>query len=210
MNCSLPESLEPRFGWSARFFISRAGGNHRDLGFKGKPLGYMKKTNIKYRAHDGKFARRYEGLTFWAAYIFIAIILWALLRFYDSQPLVSPVVMGPLPVYASESVRIPCEKGVAEYLECLVIKGEITEKQAKIMLAIGKAESGLRERAANSRSSARGVFQIIAGTWYDYDCVGDKYDWKDNTKCAIKIMHRSGFTPWEVYNTGSYKNYLNK
>lgn len=105
---------------------------------------------------------------------------------------------------------IMCEKGVKEYLECEVIKGNLTEKEAKIMLAIAKAESNLRANARNSKSTARGVFQIIAGTWYNYDCVGDKYDWKDNTKCAIKIMKKSGFGQWEAYNNGSYLKFLSK
>ena len=103
---------------------------------------------------------------------------------------------------------VMCEKGVKEYLECESIKGNITEKEAKIMLAIAKAESGLKEKAANRKSTARGIYQIIAGTWYANDCVGDKYNWKDNTKCAIKIMKRSGFTQWETFTNNSYKKYL--
>ena len=103
---------------------------------------------------------------------------------------------------------IMCERGVKEYLECEVIKGNLTEKESRIMLAIAKAESGLKETAKNRKSTARGVFQIIAGTWYGYDCIGDKYNWKDNTKCAIKIMQRSGYSQWEVFNNGSYLRYL--
>ena len=134
----------------------------------------------------------------------LAIWAWVSInKWVNKEPLISPVAQA----HAQEIVK--CEVGVAEYLECEVIKGNITEKEAKIMLAIAKAESNLKERAANRHSTARGVFQIIAGTWYNYDCVGDKYSWKDNTICALKIMHRSGFTPWEVYNTGSYKKYIN-
>ena len=104
---------------------------------------------------------------------------------------------------------IMCEKGVKEYLECEVIKGNLTEKEAKIMLAIAKAESGLKETAKNKKSSAKGVFQILSGsTWYDNGCKGEIYEWKDNTKCAIKIMKRSGFTQWETYNNKSYLKYL--
>jgi len=166
-------------------------------------------TNKKYRKHNGQFARRYEGLPLAVGYLFLALCLASVLMYLYKKPLVSPVVENWVtPVQAKEEVYIPCEKGVAEYLECQVIKGELTEKEAKTMLAIAKAESGLKETARNSKSTARGVFQIIAGTWYNYDCIGDKYDWKDNTKCAIKIMKRSGFTQWESYTNKSYLKYL--
>jgi hypothetical protein len=142
---------------------------------------------------------------------YLFLILLATLMFIAwmnrSTKLVSPI-FNPTPEVRAYEVFIPCEKGVAEYLECRVIAGDITEKEGKTMLAIAKAESNLKERATNRKSTARGIYQIIAGTWYNYDCVGDKYDWKDNTNCAIKIMHRSGFTPWEVYNNGSYRKYL--
>ena len=147
----------------------------------------------------------------WVGYVLLLVFLWAMIMAWTNRhPLVSPIVVGPVPqVLASETIVIPCEKGVAEYLECQVIKGEITEKEARVMLAIAKAESGLKEKAKNKVSSAKGVFQILSGsTWHDYGCKGEIYEWKDNTKCALKIMHRSGFTPWEVYNTGSYKKFL--
>lgn len=173
----------------------------------------MKDTYVKrsYRKlnksywYGEHYAWKYIILAFMALFT-----IWALISFWNNQnPLVSPVVINPVKqVYAEESIKIPCEVGVAEFLECEAVKGNITYKQAEIMLAIAKAESNLKERAANRHSSARGVFQIISGTWYNYDCVGDKYAWKDNTICALKIMHRSGFTPWEVYNTGSYLRYL--
>lgn len=171
----------------------------------------MKKTNVRFRKNNGKFARRYEGISFWFAWVFLLIIAYAVACKVTTKPLISPLVLNPVTqVMAKEPEFIPCEKDVANFLECEVIAGRITEKQAKIMLAIGKAESGLRETAKNKKSSARGVFQIIAGTWYSNDCVGDKYFWKDNTICALKIMKSSGFYPWEVYNTGAYKKFLIK
>lgn len=77
------------------------------------------------------------------------------------------------------------------------------------MTAISKAESGHNPRAKNGKSTARGAFQILAGTWYSNDCTGDKYDFKDNTNCAIKILRGQGLYAWEVYNNGSYIKYLN-
>jgi hypothetical protein len=116
--------------------------------------------------------------------------------------------LDPVPPKQNE-VKIRCELGVPEYLQCQAIKGNITHKEAEIMTAIAKAESNLNEKAKNRKSTASGIFQIIASTWYQYDCVGDKWDWKDNTNCAIKIMKRSGFTPWEVYNKKTHLKHLN-
>lgn len=61
--------------------------------------------------------------------------------------------------------------------------------------------------AKNKRSSARGLFQIIAGTWYSNDCVGDKYNYQDNITCAYKILDGQGLRAWEVCNNGSAKCY---
>lgn len=105
---------------------------------------------------------------------------------------------------------IMCEKGVPEYLQCLAVKGTITDKEARIMTAISKAESNHNPKAKNKVSTARGAFQILAGTWYSNDCIGDKYNFKDNTNCAVKILRGQGLHAWEVYNTGSYLKYLTK
>jgi hypothetical protein len=160
------------------------------------------KRNKRYWYPD-----HYFNLLGYLLLILLAIMMVVAWMWRD-QELISPVP-DFIPQAHAEEIVIPCEKGVAELLECRAVAGEITFRQAKIMLAIAKAESNLKERAANRHSTARGVFQIIASTWYNYDCVGDKYSWKDNTICAIKIMKRSGYTPWEVYNTGSYLRYLN-
>lgn len=155
--------------------------------------------------------KKYKGLYYetpmFLGYIFLAILFSLVFVYLFNKPLVSPVGSEIIPqVHAQEIIM--CEKGVKEYLECKVVNGELTENQGKIMLAIAKAESNLNEKARNPKSTARGVFQIIASTWYNYDCVGDKYNFKDNTNCAIKIMKRSGYTPWEVYNKKSYLKYL--
>lgn len=166
-------------------------------------------TNKKYRKHNGQFARRYEGLPLAIGYLFLALCLASVLVYIYKEPLVSPVVENWVtPVQAKEEVYIPCEKGVAEYLECESVKGNITDKEARIMLAIAKAESGLKETAKNKISTARGVFQIVFHTWENNNCTGERLEWKDNTKCAIKIMKRSGFTQWEAYNNKSYLRYL--
>ncbi len=70
----------------------------------------------------------------------------------------------------------------------------------------GKSGIGIDPRAKNPKSTASGMFQIIAGSWYWYDCKGDKWNVEDNTRCAYKIhMAKQKFTDWEVYNNGSAK-----
>jgi hypothetical protein len=64
---------------------------------------------------------------------------------------------------------------------------------------------GVDPYAKNPKSSARGLFQIVAGTWYSNDCVGDKYNYKDNIICAYKILDGQGLTAWEVCINGSAK-----
>lgn len=73
------------------------------------------------------------------------------------------------------------------------------------MIRIARAESNFKERAKNPRSTASGVFQIIAGTWYSNDCVGDKWIAEDNIRCAYKIQAKRGFQPWEVCKKGTAK-----
>lgn len=73
------------------------------------------------------------------------------------------------------------------------------------MIRISKKESNHNPRAKNRTSSASGVFQIIAGTWYSNDCVGDKWNAEDNIRCAYEIHKHRGFQPWEVCTNGSVK-----
>lgn len=127
--------------------------------------------------------------------------------------LVSPVVSHPVveTVYATDKSQevIKCELGVAEYLECQALKGDITPWQADVLLAIAKAESGVREDAINintNRTIDRGVFQI--NSIHKDISNKDAFDWKKNTQYAIKMMKTQGFTPWVAYKTGAYKKFL--
>jgi len=90
---------------------------------------------------------------------------------------------------------------------------DIGEKQNRsnetimTMIRIAQKESGMRPDSKNKHSSARGLFQIIAGTWYSNDCVGDKYNYQDNITCAYKILDNQGLSAWEVCTNGSAKCY---
>lgn len=65
-----------------------------------------------------------------------------------------------------------------------------------VMVRIAEAESSFSEKARNPRSTAKGVFQILDGTWMNYGCTGNVLNAKDNIECARKIYEKSGTTPW--------------
>jgi len=170
------------------------------------------KTARKYTKHNKRFWNGDHYFTalgiIWLA-LMTALVIYQGIKLNQNTTLISPVVLTPMVVEAKESVRISCDD-VIGYIRCKYYQGELTEEEAITMIAIGKAESGLRENAKNKVSTARGVFQIVAGTWYSNNCVGDPWNWKDNTNCAIKIMKSSGYYPWDAYNRGMHKQYLNE
>jgi hypothetical protein len=93
---------------------------------------------------------------------------------------------------------------------CIRDIGELqgrSNKTIMTMIRIAQKESSMNPLAKNRNSSARGLFQIIAGTWYSNDCVGDKYNYQDNITCAYKILDGQGLRAWEVCNNGSAKCY---
>lgn len=57
-------------------------------------------------------------------------------------------------------------------------------------------ESSLNEKAAHQHSSAKGLFQVINGTWKSNKCSGDPLNADDNIACAKKIYDRQGWRPW--------------
>ena len=80
-------------------------------------------------------------------------------------------------------------------------KGEeldVPNRDIRALIRIAKCESHYRPTAKNPNSSASGVMQIIAGTWYHYGCTGDKWDFKDNIDCGFKIYEKSGLSPWNA------------
>lgn len=67
-----------------------------------------------------------------------------------------------------------------------------------IMDKVAFCESSYNPKAAHSVSSAKGVFQIIRGTFKGNNCDGDPLNADDNIKCAKKIYDRRGLQPWDA------------
>lgn len=61
---------------------------------------------------------------------------------------------------------------------------------------IVSCESGYDEKATTSLSSAKGLTQIIDGTWKHFNCQGDPLDAEDNLTCGMKILSTSGKQHW--------------
>lgn len=69
----------------------------------------------------------------------------------------------------------------------------------QLPLAIAACESGFRWNAANGRSSARGVFQYLSGTWRSTEegrNGASVLDADANIRMAVSAIARSGTTPW--------------
>ena len=69
----------------------------------------------------------------------------------------------------------------------------------QLPLAIAACESGFRWNAANGRSSARGVFQYLSGTWRsteDGRNGASVLDAEANVRMAVSTIARSGTAPW--------------
>lgn len=62
---------------------------------------------------------------------------------------------------------------------------------------IMKCESNGNPKATNSLSSAKGLYQILDGTWQSSGCTGDPFDPDDNTRCAYKVLKIQGWAAWE-------------
>lgn len=77
-----------------------------------------------------------------------------------------------------------------------------TFADAPKMVDVAKAESQLCHPnwLVNPKSSARGCFQILKGTFEDprYGCVGDRMEHRANIECARKIYDKDGTTPWDA------------
>jgi hypothetical protein len=90
------------------------------------------------------------------------------------------------------------------------------------VIAIFKAESGLREDALNTYNSNNtvdfGVAQINSIHWNRDGCrLKEIVEWKGNIDCAYQIWDRAdgvegngegNFTPWSAFNSGSFKSKL--
>jgi SLT domain-containing protein len=68
-----------------------------------------------------------------------------------------------------------------------------------MMVEIARGESSCGTNRVNPTSYATGVYQIMPSSFEWYGCQGNIYNDVDNVLCAITIMKRDGYKPWEYF-----------
>jgi hypothetical protein len=68
----------------------------------------------------------------------------------------------------------------------------------EILQKIATCESDNNPRARNPYSSAKGLLQILDGTWYTFQCKGNVFNAYDNFQCGLKIAQLSGLHHWNA------------
>jgi len=91
--------------------------------------------------------------------------------------LIRPFISVETKVQASE----PKERTLIEEIE--YVFGD----QAELAKKVAFCESSLIPNRQSKISSAKGLYQIINGTWKSFKCSGDPLNYVDNIRCAKKI-----------------------
>ena len=78
------------------------------------------------------------------------------------------------------------------------IKGLIKQyfPDEPLMLKIVACESQYIPTAKNKKSSAKGLLQILDGTWKHFECSGDVLSVEDNLACGVKILEGQKLAAW--------------
>lgn len=120
-------------------------------------------------------------------------------------PILNPKSSSEVKVQQVLAAETPCDYDPITYIRCSGEKLGEPNSHIITMIKIARAESGLRPKAKNPKSTASGIFQIIYGTWNSNNCQGNAFNFVNNIDCAWKIHQARGFQPWEVYNKGLIK-----
>jgi soluble lytic murein transglycosylase-like protein len=85
-----------------------------------------------------------------------------------------------------------------------LVAGHFEPEDVDRILCLMEHESGGNPNAANPRSSASGLMQVMASVWADeFDVTWDQlYEPEINLYVARQILDRQGFTAWAPYNRG--------
>ena len=163
------------------------------------------RKNKSFEAKEWMFLRKhgYKLSVGLIAFISVSVLIASIARYYN-RPLLDPRGTGEVKelIKTVEAQETPY---CFDPITCIRDVGEELGRDNKTittMIRIAQKESSMNPKAKNPNSTASGLFQITSGTWYSNDCVGDKWDFEDNIRCAYEIQGYRGFQPWEVCNTG--------
>ena len=71
----------------------------------------------------------------------------------------------------------------------------------QLALDLARIESNFETYAKNPKSTAKGLYQFIDGTWNTY-CTGHVFDPEANTTCAMQLLSNGGIGHWKAdFNT---------
>lgn len=97
----------------------------------------------------------------------------------------------------------PSEATALRNEEILAIRELIKQFFPKepLMDKIVACESQFIPTAKSKESSAKGLLQILDGTWKHFECSGDVLNAEDNLACGVKILKGQGLSAWsESFN----------
>jgi len=154
-----------------------------------------------------KQLKKEEGYSIWIKVMIVclAILTFLLIKEFLSTKLISPVPEVSAIITEVKAVETPCNFDSIHYIRCSGEKLGKSNNDIRQMIRIARYESNFNPKAKNRNSTAKGVFQILDGTWKANKCAGDVYKLEDNIDCAWKIQSKRGFQPWVVYNSGKAK-----
>jgi hypothetical protein len=121
---------------------------------------------------------------------FLITVMFAISSDLFSQPLISPVgAFAPAVSLdnSSPQKRQEPRTGLAGESNPEEIIDMFFGVHAQEAQEVAQCESGLQPFSKSHISTAKGLFQIIDGTWKTYRCDGDPLNAVDNTRCAKKI-----------------------
>ena len=117
---------------------------------------------------------------------------------------VGEFIIAPLfgsPILPTEFKLTPPE--VPAIIETVEAKEETIPEKIKritgndpLLLAIAEAESNFNPEATNSKSTAKGLFQILKGTAKKYCPEANLFNPEENIECAKKIYEDKKWQPW--------------
>lgn len=138
--------------------------------------------------------------------VLAVIVLWSTLSRYLPTPLLDPRGTSGSTVKVQEvrAEEIPCDFDAITYIRCSGTKLGKDNQTIMTMIRIARYESRFNPKAKNPHSTAKGIFQILDGTWNAKAnrCVGNAYNFKQNIDCAWIIQGKRGFQPWVVFTNG--------
>ena len=89
---------------------------------------------------------------------------------------------APQSVQEVKAYESPIQSGEEDPVKAEVDK--VFKEYAPSAYQVIDCESDWKPGAKNPRSSAKGLLQIIDGTWKEMKCTGDPYNYQDNLACA--------------------------